>query len=350
MLEHAADAGETGACSGGSECGTSVEEMADAEYPIQVVARRTGLSAHVIRIWEQRYRAVEPQRTPTNRRVYLPAHIERLGLLREVTQGGHSIGQVAQLPTEQLRRLAAEAVRRSDGASFSTTGVGVGDSLVDECLATIKSLDARALDGALQRGARELGALGVLQRLVAPLAQAIGDLWRQGVFTAAHEHFATAAIRVFLGNAARAFGSLADAPVLVVATPAGQVHELGALLVAAMAADLGWQVTYLGPSLPASEIAGAARQCRARAVALSLVYPEDDPRLEGEMARLGEALPPEVALLVGGRALPAYREFVESRGGVPVDSLVHLGAILDGLRKVRNTGGTVLGHGSASLE
>jgi methanogenic corrinoid protein MtbC1 len=297
----------------------------------------TGLSAHVLRIWEQRYRAVEPTRTPTNRRLYMREHIERLGLLREVTQGGHSIGQVAHLPTEHLRRLAAEAARRPEGSMPSAAGVPLTGLLVDECLAAIKSLDARALDGALKRAARELGALGLLQRVLAPLTQSIGDSWRDGVLTSAHEHFATAAIRVFLGKAASPFGSLAQAPVLVVATPAGQVHELGALLVGAMAADLGWQVTYLGASLPAAEIAGAARQCRARAVALSLVYPEDDPRLEGEVMRLREALPPEVALLVGGRALPAYREFVVSLGAVPVDSLAHLGATLDGLRKVRKS-------------
>ena len=60
------------------------------------------------------------------------------------------------------------------------------------------------------------------------------------------------------------------------------------------AANLGWQVTYLGASLPAAEIAGAAQQRRARAVALSLVYPEDDPRLAGELTRLRESLPAEV--------------------------------------------------------
>lgn len=303
-----------------------------------MVARLTGLSAHVIRIWEQRYRAVEPHRTPTNRRLYSEGQLERLGLLRQVTRGGHGIGQVAQLPTEHLRRLVADADRGLKGAPRSETGAPVTPSVVDECLAAIKSFDARSLDDALRRGARELGAMGLLHRVVAPLAQSLGDGWRNGVLTAAHEHFATAALRVFLANAASPFGSLAQAPVLVVATPAGQVHELGALLVSAMAANLGWKVTYLGASLPAAEIAGAARQCRARAVGLSLVYPEDDPRLAGELAGLREALPAEVALLVGGRALSAYRECVMSLGAIPVDSLVQLGAILDGLRKVRNPG------------
>ena len=49
--------------------------------------------------------------------------------------------------------------------------------------------------------ATELGAQGLLQRVVAPLAQTIGDLWRDGTITAAHEHFVSAVIRVFLDHA-----------------------------------------------------------------------------------------------------------------------------------------------------
>jgi methylmalonyl-CoA mutase cobalamin-binding subunit len=121
--------------------------------------------------------------------------------------------------------------------------------------------------------------------------------------------------------------------VLVVATPAGQIHELGALLVGATAANLGWHVTYLGASLPAAEIAGAARQNRARAVALSLVYPEDDPRLDGELTRLHESLPPEVMLLVGGRAMPAYHDALVKIGATQVKDLSQLSSALDDLRK-----------------
>lgn len=312
--------------------------MNEAQYPIQWVARLTGLSAHVIRIWEQRYRAVEPQRTATKRRLYSQRDIERLNLLRDATHAGHNIGQVAHLPTDKLGKLVAAS------SSLKTPGARAGAeapksvSFLDECLAAVQSLDARALDDALKRGATALGALGLLQRVVAPLAQTMGDLWRAGTLTSAHEHFASAAIRVFLGNAAKPFGATDDAPVLVVATPAGQVHELGALLVGATARNLGWQVTYLGASLPAAEIAGAAQQRRARAVALSLVYPEDDPRLEGEVTRLRESLPAEVKLLAGGRAMPAYRDALEKVGALPIENLAQLGTTLDNLRKPARKG------------
>ena len=307
--------------------------MASVQHPIKVVALRTGLSAHVIRIWEKRYGAVEPERTDTNRRLYSREQIERLTLLRELTQAGQSIGHVAKLPTPKLRQLAAELDGANRRAARPLARVPATDSFLEACMAAVKTLDSLALDEALKRAATALGAQGLLQRVVAPLAQTIGDLWRDGTLTAAHEHFASAALRVFLGQAAKPFGGTENAPVLVVATPAGQVHELGALIVGAMAANLGWHVTYLGASLPAAEIAGAAKQNRARAVALSLVYPEDDPGLEGELTRLRELLPPEVVLLTGGRAMPAYLDAIKRIGAVQMKDLSDLSATLDDLRK-----------------
>ncbi len=81
------------------------------------------------------------------------------------------------------------------------------------------------------------------------------------------------------------------------------------------------------------EIASAARKRQARAVALSLVYPEDDARLPGELTLLREALPAESALLVGGRAMPAYRGVLGRLGARLVEDLTHLGSVLDELRK-----------------
>lgn len=307
--------------------------MAETHQAIRVVARRTGLSAHVIRIWEKRYGAVEPERTDTNRRLYSDEQIERLSLLRDITQSGHSISHVAKLPTDKLRGLARESHGANGSPARALAPAPGAPAFLDECVAAVKSLSAQALEDTMQRAATELGAQGLLQRVVAPLVQTLGDLWRDGTITAAHEHFASAVIRIFLGHAARPFAGTDSAPVLVVATPAGQIHELGALLVAAAAANLGWHVTYLGASLPAAEIAGATRQNRARAVALSLVYPEDDPRLEGELTRLHESLPPEVTLLVGGRAMPAYQEVLARISATQVKDLSHLSSTLDDLRK-----------------
>ena len=107
--------------------------MAEAHHTIKAVVRRTGLSAHVIRIWEKRYGAVVPERTGTNRRLYGDEEVERLSLLRDVTQAGHGIGQVARLPMEKLRELAAKAAApRADAA-----GAPVGGRGVPHCLTSV---------------------------------------------------------------------------------------------------------------------------------------------------------------------------------------------------------------------
>lgn len=307
--------------------------MPDAHHPIQLAARLTGLSTHVIRIWEQRYQAVEPRRTAANHRLYSQEDIERLGLLRDVTHAGHNISQVARLSNDELRALAANVPALELQASRSAAAMPAPDAWLDECLASVQSLDGRALEDTLKRAGTTLGTQGVLQRVLAPLTQTLGALWREGKITAAHEHFATGHIRAFLANLAKPFGGNEGAPALVVATPSGQLHEMGALLVGALAANLGWNVTSLGASLPAAEIAGAARQKRARAVALSLVYPEDDANLPGELKLLRDALPKDTTLIVGGRAMPSYRETLVSLGAVPVEDLVQLGLALDRLRR-----------------
>lgn len=72
-------------------------------YPIGAVAALTGLSTNTIRAWERRYDAVIPERSAAGGRRYSDEDVERLQLLRRLTQDGCSIGTVASLGTEELR-------------------------------------------------------------------------------------------------------------------------------------------------------------------------------------------------------------------------------------------------------
>jgi methanogenic corrinoid protein MtbC1 len=121
----------------------------------------------------------------------------------------------------------------------------------------------------------------------------------------------------------------------VVATPTGQIHEFGALLVAATATTEGWRVTYLGADLPAEDIAEAAVRTRARAVALSIVYPTGDPAVSDELRRLRNALPKGITLLVGGAAASAYGSWLDEIGAIRLNSLAELRLELQTLRRVR---------------
>lgn len=310
----------------------------------------TGLSAHVIRVWEKRYAAVAPSRTDTNRRLYSAEDIERLRLLAQATSAGNRISNLAALSSDELRDVIAAtggdpafALPRADddgagesaarGGRFRPEEATVAAELVADALEATQRFAPQQLEEVLRRGAVRLGHNGLLSQVVSPLAVQIGDLWQMGRLTAAHEHFATALIRNFLGQHARPYPTGHDAPCAVVATPAGQLHELGAVMVAALAANLGWRVVYLGTSLPAAEIAGAALQNRARAVILSIVYPPDDLRLAADMEHLRTLLPTGVTVLAGGRAAAAYHDTLQRIGAQRPDSLDELALALDEMRQ-----------------
>lgn len=74
-------------------------------HGIGAVSERTGLSTAVIRMWEKRYGAVTPQRTPTNRRLFSREDVERLVLMKRLTGCGHAIGQIAGLGLDQLEAM-----------------------------------------------------------------------------------------------------------------------------------------------------------------------------------------------------------------------------------------------------
>ena len=98
---------------------------------------------------------------------------------------------------------------------------------------------------------------------------------------------------------------------------------------------MGWNVFYLGPSLPAEEIARAARRSEAIAVALSIVYPADDPQLPAELRRLRRFLPTATPLLVGGRSAVAYQTVLTEIGATLITNLPDLSSELESLRSKR---------------
>lgn len=300
-------------------------------HPIGVVSRRTGLKPDLIRAWERRYGAVAPGRSDTRRRFYSDADIARLQLLRRVLDTGRSIGQVATLSDEELESLVA-----SEPAATAPPPAGpdgeAAEAWLELCLAAARRLEVGELELCLQRASVALSRTNLLEKLMVPLLHRVGELWHMGELRPTHEHVASAVIRSFLGGIYHDFDVPATAPHLIATTPPRQRHELGALMVAAVAAGEGWRATYLGPDLPPEEIAAAAREKGARAVALSLVYPPDDLLLADELRRLRRLLGSSIALLAGGRACPAYAAVLDEIGAVRIVDLPGLRRELERLR------------------
>ncbi len=308
----------------------SSDVAVEKRHPIQVVATRTGLTADVLRVWEKRYEVVEPGRSSGGHRLYSDQDVERLGLLHRAVSAGRRISRVADLPMVDLKALvrddedaAVERRREVEQTLAAAPAVHLA-----ACLEAVESLDARKLEKSLMRSAVALSAPMLLEEVLGPLLTTIGESWEHGKLSPGQEHLATAVIRRVLESLANSAMPGADAPGLVIATPTGQVHEFGALFVSAAAATQGWRVTYLGTDLPAADIADVARSTAASAIAVSLVFPMNDPRVAEGLRQLRAEVGPAMPILAGGRAAPSYREAIEASGCRIVMSLADLYATL----------------------
>ena len=294
-------------------------------HPVRVVAQRTGLTTHVLRAWERRYGVVSPTRTEGGQRLYTDADIERLTLLRLLTSHGGAISQLAQLPQVELaRRVEEDRVARSGSAADGAELPAAVGRWQEAVLEAVESLDGVGLRRQLERAVVSLGVNNFLGGVIGPVLVRIGERWRAGEMGIAHEHLATAVIRQVLGWVRERAELGGRAPALVVATPTNQIHEGGAMLVAAAAAAEGWRVIYLGVDLPAAEVAGAALRTSARAVALSLIHPTDDPAIAAYFRALRKALPTDLPLLIGGAAANSYRDDIEAADGEIIMELAQL--------------------------
>lgn len=301
----------------------------DRRHPIGVVAERTGLSLDVLRVWERRYGVVAPTRSPGGQRLYSDDDIVRLRLLHAATRGGRSISQVAHLATSELGSLVAED-EEGRARAGGEPSPPPGEEYVVQAMERALQLDGEGLEVVLRRAMVSLGLWGFAQGVVTPLLRRIGDGWHAGQVTPAQEHLASAAIRRVLLSGTDLLLRGSGSGGMVVATPSGDRHEIGALLVAAGASLEGWQVTYLGSDLPVDEIAAAAVETEARAVALSVGYVTDHEYTLQQLRALRAQLPADVALLLGGAVGSGLAHDLAGTGIRVLEDLAALRMVLRG--------------------
>ncbi len=298
-------------------------DAAAARYPVRLVALRTGLSPHLLRAWERRYGVVTPGRSEGGQRLYSALDIERLGRLRRLVEGGHAISRIASLPLEALEQLE-EQTGSAAAQDLGGSGSLEGQEFTDAAMRAVRALDASGLEDILERAAMTLGVPDFLETVAAPTLEEIGHGWTDRSVSVAQEHMATAVFRRVLGWMLGVYQTTGAAHRLVVATPPGERHELGALMAAVSAAAEGWNVTYLGPDLPVQELLAAIGQTRAEAMALSLVQPGDERGVLSVLREIQAGLPPRVVLLLGGAGAQSFQAEIESAGVHLIGSLAEL--------------------------
>ena len=313
--------------------------MKETTYGINIVCKKTGLSSHAIRKWESRYNAVTPQRSVTNRRLYSESNINRLRILKRLTDSGYSIGHIANLNDEKLLELLRESRidEKTSDIVIQHVSEDIGkDSheLINAAISAVIDYNTSGLEKLIIDCSVRYGNIWTINYLLVPTIHQIGMLWRQGKIKISHEHLASETLRTFLGNIISNSKTSSEAPVIIVTTPSGQLHEFGAILAAASAATEGWNVCYLGPNLPSEEIASATLSREARVVALSVVFPADDPNIINDIIKLREILNSNIKIILGGRAYRDYMKHLISQDIIFIDSLDDFRSELENIRRL----------------
>lgn len=317
------------------------KDSTEKRHPIQVVARRSGLTQDVLRAWENRYGLVTPGRSTGGRRLYSDADVERLRLTREAAAGGRRVGKLAPLSMDELRAMVEEDRREALAWSPADPTDAIGarsNALLAESLDAVNNLDSSRLKNTIHRATHTLAPTAFIDEVAVPLLHRVGSLWYEGRVSPVHEHLASIVMQSVLADLCAALQPPDNAPHTVVATPAGQRHEFGAMIVATVAEYEGWHVKYLGCDLPAQDIAQAAEQVDALAVALSVTYPLADPLVESELLELHRILPDGIRVLVGGQAAKSYAAILGAIGALHITDLADLRATL------RELSGTMAGR------
>lgn len=296
-------------------------------HPISVVSERTGLSRDVLRVWERRYAAVEPMRTPGGQRLYSNEHINRFRLLAAATKHGRNISQVAGLTTDALQRLVTEdeAERLEPVPTFDEQA---HTERVEAAMEHTRAFDGSALDRELRLTIARHGIPVFLNDVVPALMHRVGNDWQAGRMSVAHEHLASATVIAIILEAIRSVPESPSAPKLLVATPANERHAVGAALAAAAAALDGWTIVYLGVDVPAGDIVAAAAASNARAVALSVVHTDEPDDVLRELHAVRSVLAANVPIIVGGAAAARIVDRLTELGLIVCDTIAGMRGVL----------------------
>jgi methanogenic corrinoid protein MtbC1 len=268
------------------------------KYRVAMAAQLTGLSAHVIRIWERRYEAVAPERTASGGRLFSEADLGRLRLLSQLVETGHAISTIAGLSTSQLARLRAETERAE-----ASSGPDALDVVRSEFIRAIEQFDVAKARSLVSRASMVLDRKELLVDVVAPILRVVGERWASDAWDISQEHAATAALRGVLDALPPPAASMSRGAAIA-ATPAGELHDLGAMMAGMFCGMAGYKTTFLGADLPAQSIATAVERNQAGLLLLSFVSLPPAAARKELTAIMRHVQGMDVAVIIGGATAP----------------------------------------------
>lgn len=220
-------------------------------YSIKDLEKYSGIKAHTIRIWEQRYKLLVPQRTDTNIRFYDEDQLKYLLNVTLLVDNGFKISQVCKFSEEEFNAQLLEVIHKDS----TTKNHQQLTSSVNELVISMLELDERRFEKILASALLQRTFEEVLQVVIYPFLKRIGVMWRTGEVSTAQEHFIYQLIRQ---KVIVAIDGLMippkDADKYLLFLPQSDFHDLLILLFTYVLKRRGKQCIYLGVDIPFKDL------------------------------------------------------------------------------------------------
>lgn len=220
------------------------------EFTIRDLENLSGIKAHTIRIWEQRYSLFKPRRTATNIRYYNSEDLRTLLNIALLNKFGFRISQIDKMSREEI---SEKVLTLSQFEAYQ-------EKVLNELVLSMISLDVFSFEEKINKYILLKGFDQAIRKLIFSFLERIGLLWMTSHINAAQEHLVTQVIRQKLISAIDKIpyepGNTVD---VLMFLPEGEQHELGLMYVHYLAKAAGSRVLYLGSNLPVEDLAFAVR-------------------------------------------------------------------------------------------
>ncbi len=294
------------------------QHVSMAIYSIRDLEKLTGIKAHTIRIWEQRYALVKPARTDTNIRYYTDENLRHLFNIALLNRNGVKISKLAQMTPDEIAAKGAAIAQNNPNPN----------SQIDALTLAMIDLKESAFEQVFAEFVTVNGFERAMLELVYPFLDKLRLLWLTNSISPAHEKFVGQIIRRKLMCAVDRANPRPDTPVFLLYSPEGEAQELTLLFIQYLLRSRGMHVTYLGTNVAVSDLRDACHALKPAYVFTILQEPLPRQPIQGYVDSVVQAiddcqllltgqqffvapvkLPPNAAVLNG---LPGTLQFLDS--------------------------------------
>ncbi|MBF9255395.1 MerR family transcriptional regulator [Pontibacter sp. 172403-2] len=225
-----------------------------AQYTIKELEQLSGIKAHTIRVWEQRYNILCPQRTCTNIRYYSDEDLKSLLNISLLNERGYKISKIACMAPEQIQQMVQQLCETPCACSHH----------ISLLVSAMVDMDEDKFDKALSTATLQMGFEEMMHEVIYPFLNKIGVLWQTGNISPAHEHFVSNLIRqkIIVAIDGQVVRKQQGAPTYLLYLPEGELHELALLYMNYVIRLHNLHVIYLSQNLPFEDLELTYEQCK----------------------------------------------------------------------------------------